>query len=264
MKWIKHQTSTTGDEKIARLIGQGGQIGQARYGVYWMVNEIIASQMEGKDPSCSVTYPIGIWARKLFTRPSLVESTLLTLAVTGEREGSDNLVTIERVGSEIRVTNRNLLKYRDDYARKSGLGTEKVPLEPEEDTEEKKEKVKREKPGGEFSLFDHQVPEWLPLDAWLGWMEVRLVKKDKNGRLVPWTKRCATIALGKMDRWREEHYDLVKILDSATFGNWQGLYIPEGLKPVKPKIEFRRGDPNSPADWAAATPPDWDKNALLV
>ena len=39
-------------------------------------------------------------------------------------------------------------------------------------------------------------------------------------------------------------------LDAATFGNWQGLYIPEGLKP---ESKFRRGDPNNPADWAAAS-----------
>ena len=81
-------------------------------------------------------------------------------------------------------------------------------------------------------------------------MEVRRVKKDKNGRIVPWTARCETIALGKLERWKDQSYDLVKILDAATFGNWQGLYLPDGLKPER---KYRQGDPNNPADWAAAT-----------
>jgi len=103
---------------------------------------------------------------------------------------------------------------------------------------------------GEPSTTVSEIPEWVPKEAWDGWMEVRQVKKDKNGRIIPWTKRCAAIAIGKLERWRDEHYDLVKILDAATFGNWQGLYIPEGLKP---ESKFRRGDPNNPADWAAAS-----------
>lgn len=135
MKWIKHQTATRRDEKIARLIGDGGEAGMARYGLYWAVQEIIADQMEGSDPSCSVIYPISVWSHLLVTRASLVERSLLTLAVTG-------LVTVERHGSDIRVTNCNLLKYRDDYSRKSGHAPDKVQLNTElEQSKNKKQKI---------------------------------------------------------------------------------------------------------------------------
>jgi hypothetical protein len=128
-------TATTDDEKIARLLGEGGEAGRARYGLYWMVNEIIAAQMEGPDPSCSVCYPVSVWARKVVTRPSLLFSTLSTLAVTG-------VVTVEWDGSDIRVTNRNLLKYRDEYARKSGQTPDNIPARTEgEQKQKEKEKV---------------------------------------------------------------------------------------------------------------------------
>lgn len=235
MKWIKHQTATRRDEKVARLIAQ---YGWEAYGVYWAVQEIIADQMTGKDPSCSVSYPISTWSHLLLTRGSLVFSSLSRLAVTG-------LVTVEREDSEIRVTNRKLLKYRDEYSTKSGHNRDKVGTgNTEADTEaeeDKKEKVKKEK-SPETGLFDITPPEWLPLEAWMGWMEVRLVKKDKNGRVVPWTRRCAQIAIGKLARWHSQNYDLIKILDGATGGNWQGLYLPkddhgEEIKPEKAYVE---------------------------
>ena len=113
VKWLKHMTASWDDEKLASLVGKGGMEGIARYGLYWRVNEIIASQMEGKSPSCSVRYPVSRWSLLLSLRGSLVFSTLSTLAVT-------YLVTVERDGCDIIVTNRNLLKYRDEYSRKSG------------------------------------------------------------------------------------------------------------------------------------------------
>jgi hypothetical protein len=127
MKWIKHMTETVDDEKIARLVSPGGIEGLARYGLYWRVNEIIARQMGNSDNNCSVCYPVSTWSRLLFTRGSLVFSALSRLAVTGERPGSDSLVTVEREGDEIRVTNRNLLKYRDEYSKKSRQPQENVP-----------------------------------------------------------------------------------------------------------------------------------------
>jgi hypothetical protein len=128
MRWLKHMTSSWDDEKLARLVGAGGMQGLAHYGLYWRINEIIASQMEGKSPSCSVCYPVSVWSRLLVTRGSLVFSTLSTLAVT-------HLVTVERDGDDIRVTNRNLLKYRDEYSRKSGHTPDKVAPDTDTDTD---------------------------------------------------------------------------------------------------------------------------------
>jgi hypothetical protein len=119
MKWIKHMTASWDDEKMAKLAGAGGMEGLAMYGLYWRVQEIIAGQMEGKEPKCSVHYSVTRWSLLLSLRGSLVFSTLSRLGVTG-------LVTVERDGDDVRVTNRNLLKYRDEYARKSGHSQDNV------------------------------------------------------------------------------------------------------------------------------------------
>lgn len=147
MKWIKHMTATSRDEKIARLVGDGSVEGMARYGLYWRVNEIIGEQMEGASPSCSVSYPISVWSRLLPMRGSLVAQSLMRLGVADESSDKAPLITVERTGDDIRVTNRNLLKYRDEYARKSGQTPKDLPAPPPKKAPDTKseEAIEREK-----------------------------------------------------------------------------------------------------------------------
>ena len=115
MRWLKHMTATPQDEKISRLIAEYGHAG---YGVWWLVLEIVARGLEGsREPS--VTYPISTWAHLLFIRGSHVVQTLVKLQLT-------HLVTLERTGDDITVTIPNLLKYRDEYSRKSGQTPDSV------------------------------------------------------------------------------------------------------------------------------------------
>ena len=215
MKWIKHQTGTRRDEKIARLMAAGGKDAMAAYGLYWMVQEIIADQMEGPEPACSVCYPVSVWSQLLVTRGSLVFSTLSTLAVTG-------LVTVTREGDDIRVTNRKLLKYRDEYSRKSGHAPENVRTRTDIDKEEDKERELKTKPlarsvpaeelAGTLPLVDQtlyeisksQVSEWSQaypavdvrqelkkLKVWLDANPTR--KKTRNGinrAIISWLSRA--------------------------------------------------------------------------
>lgn len=125
MKWIKHQTATRRDERIARLIASHGMDG---YGLYWAVQEIIAEKMEGSSPSCSVSYPVSIWANQLSTPPQQVLKRLSWLLQVG-------LIELSRSDQEIIITNTKLLKYRDEYSRKSGHAKEKVAPDTELDTE---------------------------------------------------------------------------------------------------------------------------------
>jgi hypothetical protein len=135
MKWFKHMTATWDDEKIARLVQAGGYRGLALYGVWWRVLEIVASQMDPAGQQACVTYSVTKWSGLLSLRGSHVFSTLSTL-------GANRLVTVERVDSDIRVTIPNLLKYRDEYSRKSGHTLDGVGTKKEKETqmEIKKEK----------------------------------------------------------------------------------------------------------------------------
>jgi len=115
MRWLKHMTDTRQDEKIATLISKYGHAG---YGLWWMVLEIVAKRVEG-DSFPTVTYPVSTWSHLLSLRGSHVSQALLKLEVT-------HLVTVKRTGSDIMVTIPNVLKYRDEYARKSGQTPDSV------------------------------------------------------------------------------------------------------------------------------------------
>jgi hypothetical protein len=106
--------------------------GLGMYGLYWRVQEVLAAQMEGKNPSCSVHYSVTRWSLLLSLRGSLVFSALSRLGVTG-------LVTVKRDGDDISVRNRNLLKYRDEYSRKSGENQYNVTPRTEGDIDVDKE-----------------------------------------------------------------------------------------------------------------------------
>jgi len=115
MRWVKHMTASHNDEKLADLISRFGHAG---YGVWWLVVEIVASVLEsGKEPK--VTYPVSKWSHLLSVRGSHVSQTLLKLELT-------HLVTVVRRADDITVTIPNLLKYRDEYNRKSGQTPECV------------------------------------------------------------------------------------------------------------------------------------------
>ena len=114
MRWVKHLTATRRDEKVARMISLHGY---RSYGIWWAVIETVAENFDGKNPS--LTYPLTTWSHLLSLRGSHVMSTLLTLGVTG-------VLTVERHGGDITVTIPNLLKYRDEYSRKSGHSPEIV------------------------------------------------------------------------------------------------------------------------------------------
>ena len=256
MKWLKHMTASWDDEGIARLVSEGGEVGLARYGLWWRVLEIVARQMEGPSPSCSVCYPISVWSHLLVTRGSLVFSTLSRLAVTGG-------VTVERHGSDIRVTIPNLLKYRDEYSKKSGHTPDTVRTRTEGagegDTHTEKKGVcvpvlpqKPEEQKTRIGAGDDSLPLWLDRESWAGFLEMR--KKIKK----PMTDKAAKIAIGKLERWRAEGYDPTMVLNEAIMNNWQGLWIPKGpdgkpIQPVKQKAKVIPLDPNNPDDWIRAS-----------
>lgn len=150
MKWLKHMTASWDDERLADLIGSGGKDGLALYGAYWRVCEIVASQMEGKAPSCSVQYTVTRWSLLMSVRGSLLCHYLGQL-------GAKGLVTVDRTGNDIRVTIPNLLKYRDEYARKSGQSPDSVPPRTDTDTEGEQIQIQKEPLRSKIRAIDPDV-----------------------------------------------------------------------------------------------------------
>lgn len=66
------------------------------------------------------------------------------------------------------------------------------------------------------------LPDWVPVDAWEGWLEMR---KRKG---IPNTGRALTIALKTLGDLKRRGFDPTKVLDTATVRGWRGLYEPTG------------------------------------
>lgn len=135
-------TASANDEKLARLLDRKN--GLALYGAFWRVQEIVAAQIPSGSLNCSVTYSVTRWSLLMSVRGSHVRHYLGQLYENG-------LLTVQWNDNEITVTSPNLLKYRDEYARKSGHPPDKLParteleLELEGELENKKKALSRGK-----------------------------------------------------------------------------------------------------------------------
>ncbi len=162
-------TATTQDERIASYLESCGPAHRHEgYGFYWLTLEIVASQLKSGTQKCSVTYPLTTWSRLLYCHHHTVRkyfdkmaaAGLITIGVpagypgvtspatlcstdgvTGEVTGG---VTLRYQGSSIEVIIPKLLKYRDEYSRKSGHSPDNVP--PRTDIEQNREETDKEPP----------------------------------------------------------------------------------------------------------------------
>lgn len=185
MLWIKHMVMTRDDERVARLVADGGH---AAYGLWWMVLETIAKRMD-KSNRCSVKYPVSEWASKLHVAPQNLRRQLQPLLDSGlivevpadacpppsaaaeasqdcSRRVTEASQRRNRRVAEIELQAPNLLKYRDEYSKRSGHATDKPAptTTTETDTEEETTYVARrpvQKAPGTTNGNSHARPvEW--------------------------------------------------------------------------------------------------------
>lgn len=89
--------------------------------------------------------------------------------------------------------------------------------EPEQETAPAHPKrVKTEK----VSKAGFMPPEWVPADAWAGWLEMR---RRKN---VPNTDRALRTAIKELDKLCADGWDAEKVVDLATMNGWRAFYEP--------------------------------------
>lgn len=128
MKWFKHFSDAHDDEKLSEALCIHGA---GAYGVFWLIVEAVAAQMDGTN-KCLARYHYKKWAtithvdRRTLTR-YLQTFNILTLIVSQE---CDNFVTIEIP---------KLLKLRDNYTKDLQATTRKTSKqEVEVEVEEEK------------------------------------------------------------------------------------------------------------------------------
>ena len=202
MRWMKHLTATRRDEKVARMISC---YGYRTYGIWWAVLETVAENFDGINPS--LTYPLSTWSHLLSLRGSLVWSSLSTLEVTG-------VLTANRQGDEVTVTIPNLLKYRDEYTRKSVHNPDNVRTKIEIqsiDVKEQKELIPRP---------TFELPDWMPKEAWDSYVDMR--KRSSH----PLTPDGRKKLIGKLTKWHAEDVDIAACLDNSVAFGYRGVFQP--------------------------------------
>jgi hypothetical protein len=115
MRWMKHMSRAHEDEAMAELIAEYGPEG---YGVWWIILEKIAAQMD-KTQKCYCRYPVRNWATSCGISPKKFRKIAEKLSKLGKVEVSfeENFCSIACL---------NLLKFRDEYTKKSGQTPDKV------------------------------------------------------------------------------------------------------------------------------------------
>lgn len=118
MRWFKHMVASADDEKLSRLTDVYGLEG---YGFWWRVVEIVAEKV-GPDGETSVEFSAKKWGNLAGISPKKFRTLAECCANLG-------LFTFECSGNSeniIKINMPNILKYRDEYSRKSGQSADKV------------------------------------------------------------------------------------------------------------------------------------------
>jgi hypothetical protein len=81
------------------------------------------------------------------------------------------------------------------------------------------------------------IPEWIPADAWAGYVEMRVsIKKPLK------TERAINLAINTLERLQADGNDPGAVLDQSTMNGWQGLFAVRVQRRGLPKqVESRLG-----------------------
>jgi|SRR5579863_9806980 len=111
MRWIKHLTRAHADPEIDGILEEFGAEG---YGVYWLLVEEIAEKMEGKNPCTRVVHSDVKWA-------SIVRTSVRKWRSIAKKMNDRLLIVVRSTDNRIEIDIPKILKYKDEYARKSGV-----------------------------------------------------------------------------------------------------------------------------------------------
>lgn len=233
MRWFKHMAHSADDEKLSDFLCECGLEG---YGFWWRLLEIISSHMEKGSDKCSVTYPLTMWSRLLYSHHHKVGKYLGKLEVRG-------MVRLMYVEGKIEVSIPNLLKYRDEYSKKSGQKKDNVrsKIQRQNTETEKEESIKDScseqdselsfilKDGSRHVLPNSKISEWeelydstdvrVELRKLIEWCENNPSKrKTKDG-----ANRFVCKWLNRADESNRQRYEgKTNLLDYAIQGVMNG------------------------------------------
>jgi hypothetical protein len=143
VRWIKHLSTAHSDSAISTILEVMGPEG---YGIYWLLLEQLAVTMDGSDFVPEQIHSELQWAHLLHcsTRKfrKFFETALELRLICAEIEPELQQNCAKRPYRRMRIAVPNLLKYRDEYSRKSGVSLGEVRSRA--DTHQRQSRVENE------------------------------------------------------------------------------------------------------------------------
>lgn len=137
MRWLKHLSIAHDDPAICELLEEFGPEG---YGIYWLLLEHVALSIEkDSDETPSRTHSVIEWARicccsarrlRSFVQRSAELSLIVAHSVADLKQFSSRLPA-----DRLQIDVPKLLKYRDEYTKRSGQTTRQMEIEKEKERE---------------------------------------------------------------------------------------------------------------------------------
>lgn len=81
--------------------------------------------------------------------------------------------------------------------------------------------TKRKKKETTPHLFAATLPEWMPVESWEAFVEMRKVTHQ------PLTEKAEGMIIKKLGGFRQAGYDVAEILNESTMNNWRGVFLPK-------------------------------------
>jgi hypothetical protein len=126
MRWIKHMTAARSDKAMALVSEIHGPVA---IGIYWGLIEEIAGPMEPGKMTSSASHSVAKWA-------SILDTSSRTFTKICKSLQTESLIFCETIGDRLTISIPNILKYKDEYARKSGQTQEQEQKQIRADTEQ--------------------------------------------------------------------------------------------------------------------------------
>lgn len=130
MRWVKHLSMAHADEAMSSVLEE---LGPEAYGVYWLIVESIASVMEKEKMAPSLAYSEPKWAQ-------VAHCSVRKFRTIAQRLSKERLILCVSSDNRLKISVPNILKYKDEYSKKSGHAPDsKADTEEKADTQQKAE-----------------------------------------------------------------------------------------------------------------------------
>jgi len=129
MRWFKHLTLAHAHEDLSEVLEVGGA---EAYGVWWLILEDVAALMDKGTTCPSATHSVVKWAQ-------ICHCSVRAFRSISHSLHEKSLIECQTTGERLRIVVRKLVKYRDEYSKKSGQTQDsRAETDTEVDTEGEK------------------------------------------------------------------------------------------------------------------------------